>query len=930
MDLDNVDDAFRLSPVQEGLLYHSLTGHGSGVFVTQLRLCLTGAVNSGKLQTAWQTIIDRYATLRTICLWDGLDESLQVVRSAVNLPFEMLDWRGMPPDRLGENLDAWFAEDRRKGLDLSIAPLMRITLIRLGDDTWQMVWTFHHILLDGWSTLLVLRDVFSEYSGRSISTNRDFAYRDFVEYTLGQDSIALSEFWRPRLADVTSPTRLTDRLGPASEGHEVASLRISERQSRQVREFASAHRVTLNTVILGAWARILATHCDSDDVIFGTTLSGRTAALPNIESGVGLFINTLPLRVRMAEVELGEWLRDIQREQQLIQEMEHSPLVDVLRGCGVPQGSELFDSIVVFENYPDISGGAFDEELKGAGVSVSELDYLDQSNYPLALIVIPGAQLELRFIHDCAKYSRAFCKDLLRQLETTLQSFTSRPDTPPGKHAIGHRLIGAPAKDDRSSADGRTLSQIITGHALNHPDQSALRFRGQSLSYAELEVRANRVANTLTAAGISRGDYVGLFMRRGPDFVAGVLGILKSGAAFVPLDPDYPPQHHEYVCQDVPMKRLLVEDGLRDQAGKLGPEILCIGRDSETSGANPIDYSKPDHPAYVIHTSGSQGRRKGVVVTNRNLTFSTLARRAFYSGLPKRFLLLSPVSFDSAMVGLFWTLAEAGTLVLPEPGQERDVERILQLIAAEQISHTLCIPSLYGLLLGVSRHGELAGLDTVVLAGEASSAAIVTQHFASLPTVALVNEYGPTEATVWCVAAHLTPAVVTNSDVPIGRAIPGSQAHILDRWGQPVPVGVEGELYVSGPGVAQGYLGQAELTAERFLPDPFAKAANVRMYRTGDVVWRRPDGEIIYTGRNDDQVKIRGFRVEPNEIAARLAEHPDIAEAVVMLRGIEPAQHETHLSRTFEDMGEVQALALITEIEMLSDEDVARQLTEME
>lgn len=890
-------DAFRLSPQQEGFLYHAVKDATPGLFLTQVVVDLGGAVETHRLRTAWARVIEAHPALRTIILWDGLDTPLQVVRDQADLPFDA----GPLPD----DMEVWLAADRARGIDLAKAPLMRVALLGRGDAPRRMVWTFHHILMDGWSTQIVLGDLFRAYEGAELAPAP--SYRDFVEMALGLDPDAQARFWHPRVREVSLPTRIVDRLGRPASGHGLRETRLPRPESQALKDFAREQRITLNTLVLGAWARLLAIHSGEEEVIFGTTLSGRTGALPGIETTVGLCINTLPLRVRVDGPSLIDWLRDIQREQGQVQDHELTPLVDIQRESGLPPGTGLFDTIVVFENVPDLAGPG------GAGLTVTGVDYRDQSNFALALVVLPGDEIALRLVHDRSYWSDAGADALLGQLRAILTRFVAAPGTAPGDHGAGVAAVPEPGEVPGTPP----LCHLISTHATDRGDAPAVIRGGVSTDYANLEAKARGIAGALVARGTSPGDHVGLFARRGADHVAGVLGILKAGAAFVPLDPDYPADHHTSVCASVPMTAILAEDAETEAAAALGPPVLPLSR---TGDPLDDDRAQPDAAAYVIHTSGSQGTRKGVVVSHRNLTYSTLARRTVYDTPPARFLLLSPVAFDSAMAGFFWTLAEGGTLVLPEPGEERDAEAIAALIAREGVTHTLAIPSLWSLILDAARPGQLESLATVAVAGEACPPDLVIRHHDALPEVALVNEYGPTEATVWCIAARLTPASVPDGQVPIGRAIPGTAAHILDRFGQPVPDGVAGELFISGPGVAKGYLGRPDLTGDRFLPDPFLPGQ--QMYRTGDLAWRRPDGIIVYAGRSDDQLKIRGFRVEPGEIAAALTAHPDIAEAAIVLR---PELGTADLARALGEMGDGAASALLSEIEAVDHDGVANR-----
>lgn len=896
-------DAFPLSPQQEGFLYHTLSARDPGVLITQVRLDLAGPLDAPRLRQAWQNVVAARPMLRTIILWDGLEAPMQVVRDVVEIPVEVTDWRGASEDRL----IGFLAEDRQRGIDLTRAPLMRVTLARTGEVAWTMVWTFHHILLDGWSSQLVLRDVFRAYAGQSLAP-AGLAYADFVDHCFDQDPQKIEDFWQPRLQNTTDPLRIVDRIGPVGQGYGAERLRLSEALTTALQDFARAERITPNTVFLGAWARLLASYSGEGEVLFGTPVSGRSAPLPGIDTAVGLMLNTLPLKVTLEDAPLGDWLRSIQAEQRRALDLEQAPLVEIQRSSAVPAGVPLFETIVVYENVPDLGADGFGGTLTGEGLSLLGQDYIDQSNYPLALIVLPGTRMELKLVHDRALFGTPFARRVLGQIVRLLEGFIARPDAPASSQSLADP---EPAPTDGS--DHPPLTRVIAAHAKSAPDSIALRAGAQSVTYAELEARAARIAGALAAEGIGPGAAVGIYARRGIDYVGAVLGTLKSGAAFVPLDPDYPRQQHEEVAADVTLSLVLATSDLSDAAAGLSGRVLRIGPDTDTA-APAEDRADADAPAYIVHTSGSQGRRKGVVVSHANLGFSTFARRDVYDGGPGRFLLLSPVAFDSAMVGLFWTLAEGGTLILPPPGAERDAEAILALIRREGVTNTLAIPSLYGVLLDGADWSDLASLRTVIVAGEACPPELVRTHFTALPKCALVNEYGPTEATVWCTAAHLTEEMADLAAVPIGAPVPGAVVHILDPWGEPLPAGAQGEMFVGGPGVAQGYHGKPDVTAERFVADPFCAGAGARLYRTGDLGWRDEDGAIYYGGRNDEQIKLRGFRVEPGEIASRLAGHPEIAEAAVVLRPRRPASDFSKLTDALAALPAAEAEALLDSV----------------
>ncbi len=917
MDIDNVEDAFVLAPIQEGMLFHSISEPGSGVFIEQICVELVGDLHADILNEAWEDVVNQHGALRTAFVWDGLDTPLQVVRHQIVLPWSMLDWRPFDTEAQSNLRREFLRDDRVQGFDLETAPLTRITLVRLSDVRALMVWTCHHIVLDGWSAALVLNDIFFAYTARMKGCTPDFSdtptYRDHVERILSRNVDQETDFWRERLNDVQAPTRLIDRLGTQQPGHARAEMRLSADATQNIKSLAQRERVTLNTVLLGAWARLLGAFSHETDVVFGTTMSCRAPEIAKIESAVGLFINTLPMRISLTDTDTGAWLRDIQTAQVQLREHDHTPLAVAQRHSEVPLGTPLIETIVVFENYPDISGGAYEAALNGSGLTVEALDYLEQSNFPIALLVVPGQELTLYLVHDRMRASTAFCEQVLANLEAVLSDMCD-----PRTILLSDELLplsSEPLPDEFDTGKFEAqLSQCVAQRAAQAPDAPAIHTLGGTLSYAQLHARAENIASSLVQQGVQQGDFVAFYFDRGPDMIAALLGIAYAGAGFVPLDPEYPSAHAQFVVQDTAARLVLTSAARHAEATVFGCPVHVVGS-TESDFTHPSEMSM-DGPAYVIHTSGSQGRRKGVVISHRNIAYSTAIRDAVYDAPPTAFLLLSPICFDSAMVGVYWTLMTGGALVLPDPGGEKDVQNLASMIATFDVTHTLCIPQLYSLLLDGADATDLASLQVVIVAGEASTGSLVERHFDSLPAVQLHNEYGPTETTVWCVSTRL--GLQDGSGViPIGRPLPGSRIYILDPAGRPVAPGVAGEMFVSGPGVSAGYLGQPGLTQARFVPNPFHPGA--RMYRTGDIGYWSADRRIIYLGRSDEQVKIRGFRVEPGEISDHIRKQFGIEQAAVLVRDRVPIDIAKQIDQNailaaLERLGPTAATALLDKI----------------
>jgi len=869
------------------MLFHTLAEPGSGVYVEQYTCTLRGALRPDVYREAWERTIARHPVLRTSFLWEGLDQPVQVVRQTVDLPWTNLDWSDNSSDNRSRQLEAFLRDDRVQGFELATAPLMRMTLIRTGGDTHQLVWSFHHILLDGWSTALVLDEVMAEYraqaQGQSFDPPTRAPYRDYIAWRQGQDLSSAEAFWHHELAgfDTPTPLPLAGRTGDTGRVDQQEA-QLSETETNALRQFARQHRLTLNTVLQGAWALLLSRMSGEDDVVYGTTVAGRPAALPGVEAMVGAFLNTLPMRVAVeSDALLADWLQSVQTKALAVREHEHTPLSQIQRWSEVRGGRSLFDSLLVFENYP------ITESESTLDLVVEDADYREQSNYPLALLVVPGSSLRLILVYDTARFNAEAIARLLGTATTLLRAMVASPDARVGELAILSEVeraecIAAAVGPDLPALPEGGVLEWIEAHVRDTPDAVAVTCEGERLTYAQLWSASGALAAHLQSLDVGPDVPVGLCAERSRQLVVGLVGILRAGGAYVPMDPGYPEDRIRHTLADAEAP-VLVTHGrhLRTFANSTA---TLVDLDAVHSGGT-LELAMPSSEglAYILYTSGSTGQPKGVAVTHGNLAASTGARLEVYDAPVGRFLLLSSVAFDSSVAGLFWTLATGGALVIPPARIEQDVDALAALIEREQVTHTLCLPSLYNVLLELMRPGSLASLQCVIAAGEALPPAVAESHLDRLPNVALHNEYGPTEATVWA-TVHPVTAPVSTPRVPIGQPIPGARVYVLDARGEPVPVGVPGELVIGGAGVAQGYWNRQDLTDAAFEPDPLAPESPARRYRTGDRAQWRADGTLDILGRVDTQVKIRGYRVELGEVEAALRQHPDVREAVAIVR----------------------------------------------
>ncbi len=893
----NIEAIYPLTPVQQGILFHVLYTPDSPLYFQQFTAIVEGDLDVEVLRRSWDVVIGRHQALRSLLTWERRDQPLQIVRETVRAEWRIEDWRTeTDPAR---SFAAFLDRDRRRGFDLSVAPLMRFALFRLAEGRHQFVWSHHHLILDGWSIGVVLAEVFEVYEALTAGRQPDLAppadYGSYIRWLQGRDDPAAQRFWSERLSDVETATRpAIERIvaeTPWAERHAESRVTLAAADTVRLSEAARTAGVTLNTMLRGAWAVLLRRYSGTDDVVFGATVAGRPPELDGALDLVGMFANTLPVRIGVEEgARLADWLGTIQSHQMAALAHEVTPLVDVQRWSGVPAGQPLFTTLLAFENVRP-------PQTAGAGLRLRELRYLQRSNYPLALLVMPGDEMELIALFDVDRYDRRIIERMMAQLGYVLEQMAgglnrtvgSLDVIPPGE---AEEVLVDWNQRGGSPPPGETMHDLIVAAAATDPDKVAVTDDIVAVTYSELVHRAGDLAAELQRMGVGPNDRVGVCMARSPATVVAILGVLSAGAAYVPMDPDQPGPRHRYVLDDTDAVALLVSAGGGIDGGdrpilEVADDGTIATAERGTPAAAPR-AAGPHDLAYVLFTSGSTGRPKGVAVTHGNLVASTHARRDVYPGRVGAFLLLSPLIFDSSVAGLFWTLYDAGTIVLPASRMDQDVRHLAGVVQRHEVTHTLGLPTVYELMLAHAEPGQLASLRVVMVAGEACPPSVGAAHHVRVPGTLLVNEYGPTEATVWCASHVITPDDVRNGAetashrIPIGRPIPGTQIYLLDEQLRPVPVGVPGELCVAGAGLSRGYLGRPELTAQQFVDVELPAVGPTRVYRSGDLGRHLPDGTIDLLGRLDHQVKIRGQRIEPGEIETVLREHPAVRDAVVV------------------------------------------------
>ncbi|BAY37781.1 amino acid adenylation domain-containing protein [Nostoc sp. NIES-2111] len=934
----NIEDIYPLSPMQEGMLFESLYAPDSQAYFEQLIYTLSGQLNLPAFEQAWQQVVARHSILRTAFVWEQLDQPLQVVYRQVDVKVHSYDWQQLSAQEQQQKLEFLLQSQRQQGFQLSVAPLMHLSLIQLGADSYQFVWNFHHLLLDGWSGPLIFKDLLDFYQAISHGETKTLqpaqSYRNYIAWLQQQDLALAKEFWQQKLQGFTAPTPLiVDK--PSSNRKQLDSsyneqkIQLTPEATAALQTFARRHQLTMNNLVQGTWALLLCRYSQETDVVFGATVSGRPPSLIGVESMVGIFINTLPVRVQVAaETEVLALLKDLQTQQVESEQYSYSSLVDIQGLSDVPRGTPLFESLVVFDNYP------VDETAQenNYGFSIDNLHAIEQTNYPLTVMVIPGQELLVRISYDTSRFDDAAIARLLGHFQTLLSGIVANPKERiwqlPLLTAVEQQQLVDWNDTQVDYPQDKCIHQLFEEQVERTPNAVAVEFGNQQLTYDELNCRANSLAHYLKSLGVKPDVLVGICVERSLEMLVGVLGILKAGGAYLPLDPEYPTERLAFMLEDAQVSVLLTQQSLLNRlpqwqktggqgAGSGGEkpptrdgastkekeevlslpasyqaQVVCLDTDaqviSQWSQDNLISGVQADNLAYVIYTSGSTGKPKGVAMTQLplcNLILWQLQNTKHSIGT--KTLQFAPISFDVSFQEMFSTWFSGGTLLLITEELRRDALALLGFLQEKAVER-LFVPfvALQQLAeVAVGSENFASHLREIITAGEQLQITpAISQWFSKLGDCTLHNHYGPSESHV-VITFTLPNSVETWPLLPaIGQPIANTQAHILDKNLQPVPVGVPGELYIGGVALARGYLNRPELTQERFIINPFEKSGKSRLYKTGDLVRYLTDGNIEYLGRIDSQVKIRGFRIELGEVEAALSQFEDIEGCCVIVR----------------------------------------------
>ena len=893
--LKNIESFYPLSPMQQGMLFHSLSAPESGVYVEQVGCLLRGELDVAAFGKAWQRVVDRHSVLRTFFMAQGPKEPVQAVKRDVAVVMEVRDVCAKNPAEQEKEFAEFCRTDRRQGFELSKPPLMRLVLMRTSATSHFFLWSHHHLLLDGWSVPMVLQEVMLLYEalrkGRTLRLPAPRPYRDYIVWLRKQDLSKAETFWRSLLKGFTVPTPLVvDRLKKNEGSDQPPSYAEQEIwldavDTATLETMARRHQLTPNTLMQGAWALLLSRYSGEEDVVFGATVSGRPAELDGVESMVGLFINTLPVRVQPSPAKtVSDYLKAIQVRAVEMRQYEYSSLIQIQGWSDVPRRMPLFESILVYENYPMTMAGIG----KDASLEVRVFQSVEQTNYPLAVIGGKSDRFMVKASYDGNCFDAATIERMIGHLTVLLKSMAANPDGFIGalpllaQNERQQLMVGWNATEAEYPRK-RCLHELFEQQAAARPDAVAVIFENRSISYGELNQRANRLARYLMRLEVGPEVLVGICVERSIEMVVGLLGALKAGGAYVPLDPSYPSERLAYMIQDSRLPLLVTQETLSERLPLEGIRVIRLDADQAAidrhSSNNPASGVVPQNLSYAIYTSGSTGAPKGTLLQHQGVcNFIHAHIQKLRVGAGSRILQFAAFSFDASVSEIFTALSSGATLCMASREILLSDSSLRDLMRSQSVTMAILPPSLLSLL----EPSELPDLQIVISAGEACSLEIVKRWASGRR---FFNGYGPTEASVGPLLYEVKDPLQEANPIPIGRPLSNQQAYVLNGQFQSQPVGVPGELYVGGVGLARGYHLRPELTAERFVPNPFSGAPGARLYRTGDLSRYRADGSIEFLGRIDEQVKVRGFRVELGEVEAALRATTGVSDAAVVAQG---------------------------------------------
>ncbi|MBN2535366.1 MAG: amino acid adenylation domain-containing protein [Spirochaetales bacterium] len=888
---DTIKDIYTLSPMQEGLLFNYLSGETSKIYNVQIIFTLQGTLDARLFEESYLLLIKKYDMLRTSFIYEGIDRPRQVVLKTKKGMFVYEDIRTLSDEEKESFLDGYIKADKSRHFDLKKDPLFRISLIRKDDSLYTLIITHHHIILDGWSFAIILKELFGIYDEfcrtGGCEPGTSYPYKNYIQWLMNQDKESAGEYWKEYLSDYVAGDLLPGLYNTSCNRdytfNEYTYI-IDEKRKESLIALSRETGVTLNSILQVLVGLLFMKLGNTDDFVFGNVVSGRDADIAGIESIVGLCINTIPVRIKIRQNDsFCNLVKKVHGEFHESNRMSFLSPGEIQKvTC---HKKNFIKMLYVFENYPlaaNLKNGKLIDSLE---VSIKDILALEQTNYDLNVKVIPGNELEVIFsynrnviktftIQKITVYFNKMIDDILGNPYIPVRDMELLSDNEKREILYGYNTVVT------DYTESKTLNEHFEDQVVKYPGAIALSFKGKTLTYKELNDKANQLAHMLRLKGVGPESIVGLFLNKSLEMMIGIMGILKAGGAYLPIEPEYPPERYRFMLEDSGTHILLTQDRFLDTIDFPGDIVSLENEDAFSGPGTNLDIkNKPDNLAYVIYTSGSTGVPKGTLTLHSNVV--RVVKNSNYIDIQPgdTLLQLSNYAFDGSIFDIFGALLNGAKLVIMDQADVHNPDRLPHIIRKEKISVFFMTTSLFNALVDMEA-GCLQDVRKIVFGGEKASYYHVKKAFDLLGSGRLINGYGPTETTVFAACYQVNQVDDPVYTIPVGKGIAKTLLYIVDKNLNLVPAGTPGELCISGAGVARGYLKRPQLTAERFMEDPFTPG--LTMYRTGDVCRWLDNGNIEYIGRADDQVKIRGFRIEPQEITYHVGRYKGIKEAVVL------------------------------------------------
>ncbi len=885
-DKSNFKDIYSLSPMQQGMLFHSIMDNTSGAYFEQSRFSIKGQINISLFERSFNYIIEKYDVVRTVFLYEKVSQPVQIVLRKRTGKILYNDISYLYEEEKKSYIVDFTKKDKMQSFELSKDLPMRIAVIKTGEEKYEVIWSYHHIIMDGWCLGIIMGDFFKAYSllgkGKEISTANDYPYSDYIKWLKRQNKEEALAYWKNYLQDYEHQASIPKWYKRTNENiysHCDTQFELNEAITERLIRLAKENQISLNIILQTIWGILLQKYNNTNDVVFGAVVSGRPPEVIGIESMVGLFINTIPVRIKGNDKSFIVLCKEIQENASKSMAYDYMPLADVQ--ANTKQKNNLFDNIMAFENYPmdkQVNNMASSQEL---GFSIQNYEMLEHTNYDFNLAVIPGETIIFKFTHNENVYSKELVERICSHFKRAINQVIENSDINIASINIVDTEEAAKLLQEFNNTKTeypieKTIQQLFEEQVTKTPDNIAVEYENTKLTYKELNTKANDVATILQNKGVEADSIVGIMIDRSLDMIVGIIAILKAGGAYLPIDPEYPKDRIEYMLSDSNTKILLTQSNLTRNVEFEGETIIIEDILGNTECINARKTNKATDLAYIIYTSGSTGKPKGVMIEHKsviNLAYSQISQ--FKVDEKDRILQFSTICFDASIEQIFIALLSGAALVLINKDTLLNVETFEEYLIEHEVTHIHTVPT----FLNNISYREEYKIKRVVAGGDICSVNLAkywSEH------CDFYNEYGPTETTITSTMLLANNIMETSSSLSIGRPLNNIKVYILDKNNNIQPIGIPGELYIAGDCLARGYLNRQELTAEKFIEDPFE--AGTKMYKTGDLARWLPDGNIEFLGRIDSQVKVRGFRIELGEIEARLLSYEGIEEAIVITK----------------------------------------------